>query len=96
MKLIRDKLSPSRVSLRLAHDDAELLTLTRRKLLEEAAELVLTEPGADTLDELADVLECVRALGELHGFDLTRIAEAADRKHRLKGGFDGGRVLEVR
>jgi predicted house-cleaning noncanonical NTP pyrophosphatase (MazG superfamily) len=47
------------------------------------------------VEELADILEVISALGRQGGAPLSRLMEIADDKRRARGGFDG-RVLLIR
>lgn len=59
------------------------------KLSEEAAEFQ-QEPSTD---ELADVLEVLRALGEAYGIDWAEVETVRTRKRVERGGFDAGIYL---
>lgn len=96
-KLIRD-LIPA-----LAADDGQCLTvraasvdemsgLLRRKLIEESAEAAAA--SSELLEELADVLEVVRALAAVHGFDAADVERARVAKASARGGFERGLVWE--
>jgi len=62
------------------------------KLIEEAAEAAVAGPD-ELAEELADVLEVVRALAGELGVDLPAVLQLADRKRSERGGFDEGLFL---
>jgi predicted house-cleaning noncanonical NTP pyrophosphatase (MazG superfamily) len=75
-------------------DDTVYLDALYDKLDEEAAEVREAEPD-DRLEELADVLEVIRAIGRVSGYDFEAIEAARARKYKERGGFDG-RIFLVR
>lgn len=88
VKLVRDRIPlPGECTIKVEGEVYE--ALLRLKLLEEAVEYALTGDP----EELADVLEVVRALAELHGLELDDIERLAGEKRRRLGSFRGGRVL---
>lgn len=70
---------------------AEHLDRLLAKLVEEAAEAA-GATGDDLLEELADVLEVLRAISAHHGVPFDRIEELRTRKSAERGGFAGGVV----
>ena len=66
--------------------DREMPGLLLAKLDEEAAEVRAADPGR-VLEELADVLEVVRALAAWHGCDFGDLREIARAKAEARGGF---------
>jgi predicted house-cleaning noncanonical NTP pyrophosphatase (MazG superfamily) len=62
------------------------------KLLEEADEAVRAD-AHDVLEELADVLEVLRALAAELGLSMADVTAVADHKRAERGGFDGGLFL---
>ncbi len=95
-KLVRDRIpeiiesSGKRAVTRVA-EDTEYLGYLRKKLLEEVDEYM----ASGDVQELADILEVVSALGRQAGMPLSRLIETADDKRRARGGFDG-RILLIR
>ena len=96
-KLVRDRI-PEIIRADGRRPVVEVLPPERRrralldKLVEEAAEAA----GADEshlAEELADVLEVVRALAAEVGLDADDVQALADRKRAERGGFDGGCFL---
>ncbi|MFF2815009.1 hypothetical protein ACFVT9_05650 [Kitasatospora cineracea] len=73
-------------------DAAEYLARLGDKLSEEAAEVRAAHGEQEVLEELADLLEVVRALATAHGADFARVEELRRRKAAERGGF-AGRVV---
>ena len=97
-KLIRDKVPEAAAAhgeilrTRVATED-EMLGLLKRKLVEEARELLATETQSKAYDELGDVIEVVLALAKrIAGEDLYSIGL---EKSRLLGGFGKRLVLQI-
>lgn len=91
-KLVRDRipdLAPKRVFRRARNDERRGLLLA--KLHEECAE-VAADPCPE---ELADVLEVLRALADELGLGWSEIEATAHRKHSERGGFDDGVVMRT-
>lgn len=89
-KLVRDKI-PDIISsrgevaeIRTLDDDHEFLNELCKKIIEEAHE-VAANPS---VDELADVLEVVRATGKRLGYSMQDIENARVKKAEARGGFD--------
>ena len=70
--------------------DDEYAELLIAKLQEEVDEF--TQSGA--VDELADLLEVIRALGQLHGVGWVELDELRAQKVRERGGFEERIVLD--
>lgn len=91
-KLVRDKvpdiIGPS-AETHIA-DEAEYKKLLREKLVEEAFEFV----GSGDPEELADVLEVVRALCVAHGWSNEEMRVMRLAKAEARGGFEKRIVLE--
>lgn len=99
VKLVRDRIpeivARERGPVAGAHRVAgkrEYLSLLRRKLREEADEYL----ASGKTEELADILEVVRALGEAAGVAPRRLEELRRRKARVRGGFGGRKVMEFK
>ncbi|WP_062429749.1 nucleoside triphosphate pyrophosphohydrolase [Herbidospora daliensis] len=56
------------------------------KLAEEAAELAAAS-GEEVAEELADLLEVLRAVAELHGHSWEHVERVAEAKRARRGGF---------
>ena len=94
-KLVRDRIPEiiraegrQPVVQHLAADQRRAALLA--KLVEEAVEAAEDE---DLAEELADVLEVVRALAAELGLSLEEVTELADRKRARRGGFEDGVFL---
>ena len=91
-KLIRDRLPEIMRGQGLAVfdrrlDDAEFVVALGEKLVEEAHEARLASPG-EIAGELADVLEVVHALAQVHCLSLQDVEAARQAKRAERGGFD--------
>ena len=64
-----------------------------KKLYEEYQE-VIEASGNDRLEELADMLEVIRALAKLENNDLNDIIKIADEKNLKRGSFNDKIFLE--
>lgn len=90
-KLVRDKIpaiieaNGEKAVTRILSDEEYLLEL-EKKLREECAE-VLAERGEHRIEELADVMEVVKALAEAQGSDYAAVEEARKIKAEKRGGF---------
>lgn len=97
-KLVRDlvpeiiRASGREPHVRVLDDEAYVMAL-RTKLLEEAAEAAEAD-ASQLLEELADVLEVLRALAQTTGRDLAAVVERADRKAVERGAFARRLFLE--
>jgi len=67
----------------------EYLRLLREKLEEEVAEYLAGEAA----EELADIAEVIRALGEAGGMSPRRMESIRREKARERGGFRGRKVM---
>lgn len=94
-KLIRDRIPEivaekgESIRTRMANV-SEYRTLLAKKLVEEAHE-VLADPRS--VDELADVLEVVRAMALDQGITLDQVLATAEKKRAERGGFVTRTVL---
>jgi len=92
-KLIRDLIpaiiaSTGKSSSTRILDEAEYESELRTKLHEEAEEYFAASSDADALEELADMLEVIRALGITHGADPETLEQIRADKAAKRGGFD--------
>ncbi|GBF76387.1 hypothetical protein PA598K_04853 [Paenibacillus sp. 598K] len=67
--------------------DEEYLQELQTKLREETAEYMETTNAENALEELADVLEVVRALAVAHGADWEQLESIRQQKAEQRGGF---------
>ena len=74
-------------------NDADYKTALEEKLHEEYEEVISSE-GAEKLEELADMIEVIRALAKAEGKTLEEIVALADQKRDKRGGFDKKIFLE--
>ena len=97
-KLVRDKIpeiikqNGEEPIIRIL-DDSEYKIELERKLKEEYEE-VLNSSGIDRLEELADMLEVIRALALLENSTLSNIISIADEKVLKRGAFNNKIFLE--
>lgn len=90
-KLVRDRI-PSIISdngetpIIKILDDIEYKKELERKLYEEYKE-VIAASGDDRIEELADLLEVIRALAKLENKSLDDVAKVADMKNEKRGAF---------
>jgi predicted house-cleaning noncanonical NTP pyrophosphatase (MazG superfamily) len=95
-KLVRDKIpSIIKSSGGVAHtkildNDSDYLEALKRKLLEEAKEVQQTPMP----EELADVIEVVRALAKHLGTSMQEIEKLRVKKNHTNGSFDKRILLE--
>ena len=78
--------------IRILNDDEYKIEL-EKKLYEEYQE-VISASGVDRLEELADMLEVIRALAKLENNDLNDIIKIADEKNIKRGSFNNKIFLE--
>lgn len=96
-KLVRDRI-PELIRAEGRRPVGEVLAAGARrgallaKLVEEAAEAAGAD-GGDLAQELADVLEVVRALAAEPGLSMGDVTALADRKRSARGGFEQGLFL---
>lgn len=67
----------------------------RLKLLEEAQEVQTAKNQEELTLELADVLEVIETLGELHGLSMDQIRAAQIQKRNERGGFNGRQFVSI-
>ena len=91
-KLVRDRIpeliraSGTEPRTRVLGDDDFVASL-RLKLVEEANE-VHRAAESELIEELADVLEVIRALAQTCGATWASVEQAAERKRQDRGGFE--------
>ena len=96
-KLVRDRI-PDVIRADGRTPVVEVLPTSQRrpallaKLLEEASEAAAASDD-ELPEELADVLEVVRALAADLGRSLGQVVQLADGKRERRGGFDKGLLL---
>lgn len=97
-KLVRDKIPDIIINngekpITRILDDIEYKKELERKLYEEYNE-VIESSGEDRLEELADMLEVIKALASLENKDLNDIINISDRKNKKRGAFNNKIFLE--
>ncbi|MFD2444096.1 phosphoribosyl-ATP pyrophosphohydrolase [Bacillus sp. CGMCC 1.16607] len=91
-KLVRDRIpdviesTGKRFSTRILNDK-EYITELKKKSFEELEEYVKTENNEDAIEELADLLEIIHALAEVHGSSIEKVEEVRKVKEEKRGGF---------
>ncbi|MDQ3492407.1 MAG: nucleoside triphosphate pyrophosphohydrolase [Chloroflexota bacterium] len=91
-KLVRDlvpeQLAARGVAARASrYDDPAFLEALRAKLVEESVEYYAAADDEEAVAELADLMEVVLALAEMHGADAAALDEARRAKLAARGGF---------
>ena len=74
-------------------NDTEYKEELEKKLLEEYKE-VIEATGNDRVEELADMIEVIRALGKLENTTIEGIIEIANEKNNKRGAFEDKIFLE--
>lgn len=74
-------------------NDIEYKKELEKKLYEEYNE-VIESSGKDRLEELADMLEVIKALAQLENKNLDDIISIADEKNKKRGAFNNKIFLE--
>lgn len=98
-KLVRDNIpdiiknNGGSPSVRILSDDEYKLEL-EKKLLEEYNEVLEAATTKDRIEELADMLEIIKALAELENVTLEDVIEVANVKRLKRGGFSDKIYLE--
>lgn len=97
-KLVRDKIpgfiKATGKSFRTRKlSDQEYIIELRKKLLEEIAEYKDAGTNEQALEELADIMEVIKSLVELHGTNIDEIEKIRKKKFVERGGFRGKVLL---
>lgn len=92
-KLVRDKI-PKIIEnnneipeFKILSDDEYLIELNK-KLLEECNEVLTAETKESRLEEMADLLEVMKALAKIDNYNLEDISNKAKEKAQKRGAFD--------
>ncbi|WP_311081783.1 nucleoside triphosphate pyrophosphohydrolase [Paenibacillus polymyxa] len=98
-KLVRDRIpnlimSQGKECRTRILDPEEYKRELRTKLREEAEEYFEADKDQDALEELADLLEVIRALVEVHGASVPELDKLRADKAEARGGFQE-RVLLI-
>lgn len=94
-KLVRDKIPEIIESNNCKHychiaDDKEYLQALKNKIKEEVDEFYETP----CIEEIADILEVIYALGDHYGFNQEEILKARIEKNKCRGAFKNKIILE--
>ena len=97
-KLVRDKIpeiieSNNEIPITRILNDKEYKEELEKKLYEEYKE-VIEASGENRIEELADMLEVIKALARLEGKTLDDVIEVAKVKVKKRGAFDKKIFLE--
>lgn len=68
----------------------EYIKRLKDKILEEAQEAVESSSQEHSVEELADVIEAIRAMALIYNMDLADILKLAEEKRAEKGGYEAG------
>lgn len=98
-KLVRDNIPDiikdnNEVALIRILDENEYRVELYKKLFEECGEVEKSKNSGEVLEELADVLEIVKAIAELEGKELDDVVTVANQKRLKRGGFTKRILLE--
>ena len=99
-ELVRDKI-PEVIEnngeipvFRILRDDNEYRIELMKKLKDKSSELAMTTNSIEVLQELADILEVIRALAKLESKSFENVVALAAQKQAFRGGFDKRIFLE--
>lgn len=97
-KLVRDKIpniieEKGETPVIKVLDENDYKKELEKKLYEEYKE-VIEANGDDRIEELADMLEVIKALASLENKNLNDIIDIADKKNKKRGAFDEKIFLE--
>lgn len=98
-KLVRDRI-PEIISsnggepITRILSDGEYKVELERKLLEEYNEVLGTKTREERIEELADMLEIIKALAVLENSSLDEVVEVSEQKALKRGGFEKKIYLE--
>ena len=98
-KLVRDNIpniieSNNEVAITRVLNDKEYRIELYKKLKEECNEVIESKNTSDTIEELADVLEVVKAIAQLENKSIDDIINIAEQKSLKRGGFSKRIYLE--
>ena len=75
-------------------NDEEYKSELEKKLLEEYNEVIETTNSTDRIEELADMIEIIKALASLEDKTIEDVLEVAKQKAIKRGGFEEKIFLE--
>lgn len=91
-KLVRDRIPEviesdgKKFSTRILNNEEYIVAL-KNKSFEELEEYVQAKNDKDAIEELADLLEIIRALAECHGATIETVEKVRQLKAEKRGGF---------
>lgn len=98
-KLVRDRI-PEKIqrngeeAITVNLEKRAFSSLLKRKLVEEALEVLDSKSDEDLIIELADVLEVIDGILSQHQIDLKTVISKKDKKREQSGGFEEGVFLK--
>ena len=98
-KLVRDKIpeiirNNGEESVTSVLSDNQYKEELYKKLLEEANEVINSQNPDETIEEVADAFEVLRAIAELNNKKIDDVIKIADQKKLKRGGFEKRIFLE--
>lgn len=98
-KLVRDDIpniieKDNEIPITRILTDKEYKQELYKKLEEECNEVICSTTKEETIKELADVLEVIKAISELNDSNLDKVINEADSKRKKRGGFQKRIYLE--
>lgn len=92
-KLVRDKIpdiieNNNEIAFTRVLTDKEYFDELNKKLMEECNEVVNAKNKEERLEELADLLEVMKAIAKFDNYNLDNITEVAKEKALKRGAFD--------
>ncbi len=76
-------------------DDREFAEQLKIKFMEEAHEVCTAQTKEALLEELADILEVISSLGDVHSFTFEDIVNVQHKKYDERGGFHGRKFVTI-
>lgn len=92
-KLVRDRIpeiiqeTGKQFSTRILTNE-EYIKEIQKKSFEELKEYINTRNNDEAIEELADLLEIIHALADIHGTSIEKIDEVRKQKRNKRGGFE--------
>ncbi|ASS74251.1 phosphoribosyl-ATP pyrophosphohydrolase [Tumebacillus algifaecis] len=98
-KLVRDRIpeiieKSGRTPIYSVLDEEGYLSELRHKLQEEMREYLATEEASESVEELADLLEVIFALGKIHSVSEEDLLAVREKKAVERGAFEKRLYLE--
>lgn len=75
--------------------DSEFSEQLKIKFMEEAQEVYSAKTEKALLEELADILEVIAVLCDVHKFTLQDIKDVQHKKYQERGGFNGRKFVTI-